>query len=287
MIRQFLSATLAAGLFVVPAFVPAAGAATKKADQRPKDATAQCGDGSYSRAKTQQGACSSHGGVKTWYGDPPAPVPATSSTAPSSSSKAATASRPKKAAAPPTAAAATPSGATAQCTDGSYSRAKTQQGACSSHGGVKEWFGESAASTPATSSTNAAPATPSSKPTTSNSRAATPARRSGTTVAAAPTGATAQCEDGSYSSAQSRQGACSGHGGVATWLPNTTAPPAPPVESEVPPADTEVATRAPVTKAPIGARADATAKCKDGTYSFAKHHSGACSHHGGVAEWYK
>ena len=31
----------------------------------------------------------------------------------------------------------------------------------------------------------------------------------------------------------------------------------------------------------------ATAKCKDGTYSFAKHHQGACSHHGGVAEWYK
>jgi hypothetical protein len=31
----------------------------------------------------------------------------------------------------------------------------------------------------------------------------------------------------------------------------------------------------------------ATAKCKDGTYSYAKHHRGACSHHGGVAEWYK
>ena len=31
----------------------------------------------------------------------------------------------------------------------------------------------------------------------------------------------------------------------------------------------------------------ATAKCKDGTYSFAKTHSGACSRHGGVAEWYK
>lgn len=31
----------------------------------------------------------------------------------------------------------------------------------------------------------------------------------------------------------------------------------------------------------------ATAKCKDGTYSYAKHHQGACSHHGGVAQWYK
>ena len=29
----------------------------------------------------------------------------------------------------------------------------------------------------------------------------------------------------------------------------------------------------------------ATARCKDGSYSHAKNHSGACSRHGGVAEW--
>jgi Protein of unknown function (DUF3761) len=29
----------------------------------------------------------------------------------------------------------------------------------------------------------------------------------------------------------------------------------------------------------------ATARCRDGTYSFSKHHSGTCSHHGGVAAW--
>jgi Protein of unknown function (DUF3761) len=29
----------------------------------------------------------------------------------------------------------------------------------------------------------------------------------------------------------------------------------------------------------------ATAQCKDGTYSRAVHHAGACSHHGGVAKW--
>ena len=29
----------------------------------------------------------------------------------------------------------------------------------------------------------------------------------------------------------------------------------------------------------------AVAQCKDGTYSHAKTHSGACSHHGGVAKW--
>jgi hypothetical protein len=29
----------------------------------------------------------------------------------------------------------------------------------------------------------------------------------------------------------------------------------------------------------------ATAHCGDGTYSFSQHHTGTCSHHGGVAEW--
>jgi hypothetical protein len=30
-----------------------------------------------------------------------------------------------------------------------------------------------------------------------------------------------------------------------------------------------------------------TAICRDGTYSYAANHSGACSHHGGVAQFYK
>ena len=32
--------------------------------------------------------------------------------------------------------------------------------------------------------------------------------------------------------------------------------------------------------------AGATAKCNDGTYSYAAHHQGACSYHGGVAVFY-
>jgi len=39
-----------------------------------------------------------------------------------------------------------------------------------------------------------------------------------------------------------------------------------------------------------GSNADATgatARCKDGAYSHAKGHTGACSHHGGVAQWLK
>jgi len=50
-------------------------------------------------------------------------------------------------------------------------------------------------------------------------------------------------------------------------------------------APTEVPTEAPA--ATEGPPAGATAKCNDGTYSYAAHHQGACSHHGGVAEFYK
>ena len=28
-----------------------------------------------------------------------------------------------------------------------------------------------------------------------------------------------------------------------------------------------------------------TAICNDGSHSFSKHHTGTCSHHGGVAQW--
>jgi hypothetical protein len=33
------------------------------------------------------------------------------------------------------------------------------------------------------------------------------------------------------------------------------------------------------------APAGATAQCGDGSYSFSQHHSGTCSHHGGVSSW--
>lgn len=38
---------------------------------------------------------------------------------------------------------------------------------------------------------------------------------------------------------------------------------------------------------PAATPAGATARCHDGTYSFSNHHSGTCSHHGGVAAWLK
>jgi len=85
--------------------------------------------------------------------------------------------------------------------------------------------------------------------------------------------ATTTCQDGTTSTAKGK-GACSGHGGVQKA---TTADA---------PAAAAVATPAPAAAAAMAAPpAGATAKCKDGTFSTSKSHSGACSKHGGVADW--
>src|SRR6476659_412742 len=39
------------------------------------------------------------------------------------------------------------------------------------------------------------------------------------------------------------------------------------------------------TSAAAAAPPGATALCRDGTYSYSKHRSGTCSHHGGVKRW--
>lgn len=66
------------------------------------------------------------------------------------------------------------------------------------------------------------------------------------------------------------------------------APPAAPAPAPVQPAPVQPAPVQPAPAAPApAAPAGATAQCNDGSYSYSATHSGTCSHHGGVALWYK
>ena len=116
--------------------------------------------------------------------------------------------------------------------------------------------------------------------------------------------ATVTCKDGTTSKAG--KGACSHHGGInrsAAPTSSTAAPAPPPSSSKAPsaspapeapaPRPAAKSTHAPSTttggtdssKAANTDPTGAIAQCKDGTYSHSKKHSGACSHHGGVAKW--
>jgi len=158
-------------------------------------------------------------------------------------------------------------GAPTTCKDGTTSTA-TGRGACSGHGGVQK------------AATAAAPAEPAAAP-------AAPA-------APAASGTPTTCKDGTTSMATGR-GACSGHGGVqkpSKSKPALDAPTSAPATAATPAAaapagakSSTVSKSAPTATASNTDPTGATAKCKDGTYSKSHHHSGTCSHHGGVAEW--
>ena len=103
---RFLSVVvgLAAAAFAAPSLQAQKTAAKAKSGvHMPKTATARCGDSTWSKAASQQGACSSHGGVAKWFGKAPA-------------------------------------NATARCSDGEYYTSDERRGACSGHAGVAFWM---------------------------------------------------------------------------------------------------------------------------------------------------
>jgi hypothetical protein len=84
---------------------------------------------------------------------------------------------------------------------------------------------------------------------------------------------TAHCYDGTYYYGKSHAKACAHHRGVAEWL-------APPPRTP-PPRPSRAVPRRRSARPPAGA----TARCKDGTYSFTHRRAAACVHHGGIARW--
>jgi len=159
------------------------------AQTKPKDATGQCKDGSYTTAKSKQGACAGHGGLQTWYADDKGVKDETKAAAKSTEKAAATAGK-ATAGAAKVVGKDTKEGATAA---GKATASGTEKAA----GATKD-----ASKTAAKATGNAASsATHAVKPKPSD----------------APQDATAKCKDGSYSKATQHAGACSGHGGVAEW----------------------------------------------------------------------
>ncbi len=144
------------------------------------------------------------------------------------------------------------------CKDGTTSDV-SGRGACSSHGGVDK------------KATSAASKTAKAKEVT--------------------------CGDGTMS--KPGRGACGHHGGIkgngaATETAPVTPSATPAMKRSTPAASTAAAT--PATSGASnatggsGKREDndptgAIAKCKDGMFSHSKHRQGACSRHGGVAQW--
>jgi hypothetical protein len=75
---------------------------------------------------------------------------------------------------------------------------------------------------------------------------------------------------------------------VRSYAPRARPAPAPSPQHEIPTGDGYVNSRGNRVRSPVyssSAPAGASARCRDGTYSFSQSRRGTCSHHGGVASW--
>jgi hypothetical protein len=164
---------------------------------------------------------------------------------------------------------------TVTCKDGTT--AKAGKGACSGHGGVDK------KATPQPAEAKEARDAKASKP------------KKDADGGDAPLVA---CKDGTTS--RGGKGACSGHGGVdkkakeppqaKSPAPAASAAPPPPPKAATAEKATAPAAKTSAESASKGKPSNtdptgAIARCKDGTYSHSKGHEGACSRHGGVADW--
>jgi hypothetical protein len=168
---------------------------------------------------------------------------------------------------------AKPANATAQCKDGTYSTAKTKSGACSNHGGVGTWYadekGAKADTKAAAADTKAA-----AKTAEKDTKAATKTAEKDTKAAAKTTAADTKAVAADTKTATKTAAADTKTAAADTKTATKTA--AKETKSAIPTVDR-----------PADAPADATAQCNDGTYSKSKTHSGACSSHKGVKNWFK
>lgn len=160
-----------------------------QATTKPADATGECKDGTFSTAASKRGACSGHGGIKTWYADAKSDTKAASKDA-AKDTKAASKEAKKE--------------------TKKETKAAEKDAAKDTKAASKEATKETKADTKT--------AEKESKAASKESKAASKTAPMAARPADAPADATAQCNDGSYSKAQHHQGACSGHKGVKAWF---------------------------------------------------------------------
>jgi len=169
------------------------------------------------------------------------------------------------------------------CKDGTTDQ--KGRGACSGHGGVDK--AATKARTDAEKKAKAAEKKAKAEEAKAAKAAKVPEKKARAEKKADAAPQMVVCKDGTTD--QKGRGACSGHGGVdrKASKKGAAAAQAAPAAAQTTPSAAPATPAKPAARAaaPAGDKGPPTAKCKDGTLSYAEHHTGACSNHGGVAEW--